>query len=102
MMGTALYTLNVPIAKTSGAFLFLTREEAELPEETNCIRCGRCVEHCPMGLMPLELNSDAVAGDFEAFARNNGHVCIECGACSYVCPAGRYLTQSLSMGRKHG
>lgn len=95
MMGPAMFNLDVPFIKTSSALLCLTRKSAELPPESNCIRCGKCVSACPMGLMPLELNQDAVAKDFTAFDQHNGLDCIECGSCSYVCPAKRHLAQTL-------
>ncbi len=100
MMGIAVYSLDVPIIKTSSAILCLTKDEAILPEESNCIRCGKCVGVCPMGLMPLELNSDVIAKDYEAFDKNHGLDCIECGSCSYVCPAKRHLAQSIRVTKR--
>ncbi len=100
MMGVAVYSLDVPLIKTSSAILCLTKEEAELPEESNCIRCGKCVGVCPMGLMPIELNGDVLANDFEAFEKNHGLDCIECGSCSYVCPAKRHLAQSIRVTKR--
>ena len=95
MMGPAMYNLDVPFIKTSSALLCLTKKSAELPPESNCIRCGKCVSACPMGLLPLELNQDSVAKDFAAFDQHNGLDCIECGSCSYVCPAKRHLAQTV-------
>lgn len=100
MMGIAVYSLDVPIIKTSSAILCLTKDEAILPEESNCIRCGKCVGVCPMGLMPLELNSDVIAKDYDAFDKNHGLDCIECGSCSYVCPAKRHLAQSIRVTKR--
>lgn len=101
MMGAAVFSLDIPIIKTSSAILCFTKAAAELPPERNCIRCGKCVEHCPMGLMPLELNQDSLANDLEAFEKNHGLDCIECGSCSYVCPAKRHLAQSIRTTRKN-
>ena len=53
-----------------------------------------------MGLMPLELNQDALAKDYDAFEAHNGVDCIECGSCSYVCPAKRHLAQSLRITKR--
>lgn len=100
MMGVAIYSLDIPFIKTSSAVLCFSKEAAELPPERNCIRCGKCVEHCPMGLMPLTLNQDALHRDYEAFEKNRGLDCIECGSCSYVCPAKRHLAQSLRSFKK--
>ena len=95
MMGAPLYTLDVPVTKTASALLCLTEEEAPDARERNCIRCGRCVEYCPMGLAPVELNKAAIGGEKAVFEKKHGRDCIECGSCSYVCPAKRHLAQSI-------
>ena len=95
MMGKAIFSTDVPFVKTSSALLCLTKKSAELPPESNCIRCGKCVGACPMGLMPLTLNQDALAGDMAAFEAHNGLDCILCGSCSFVCPAKRHLAQTI-------
>ncbi|MDR1664898.1 MAG: electron transport complex subunit RsxC [Clostridiales bacterium] len=100
MMGVSMFTLDVPVIKTSSAVLLLTEEEAKLPPERGCIRCGRCVDHCPSGLMPLDLNRFAVHGERDLFRKQNGLDCIECGSCSYVCPAKRHLAQSIRAMRR--
>ena len=100
MMGIALSTLNVPIIKGSSAILCLTKEEADLPEERNCIRCGKCVSVCPMNLLPLQLNQYAVNYDVEKFEKCHGMDCIECGSCSFICPAKRHLVQSIRTAKK--
>ena len=95
-----MYTLDVASVKTTSGLLCFTKEEAYIPPERGCIRCGKCVEHCPMGLMPAKLNKLALAKDYEGFAANNGLDCIECGSCSYVCPAKRHLTQTLRICKR--
>ncbi len=100
MMGVSMFTTDIPIIKTSSAILCFTEEEAKIPEERNCIRCGKCVEHCPIHLMPLELNQNVITLDYDSFRKNNGLDCIECGVCSYVCPAKRHLTQSIRYIRR--
>jgi len=95
MMGVALYTPNVPLIKTSSGILCLTEEEAFIPPEQNCIRCGQCINHCPINLLPYRLNEHALVRDFEQFEKDFGTQCIECGSCSYICPAKRHLTQSI-------
>ena len=100
MMGTAIFDTDVPIVKTTGGVLFLTEEEAYIPPEKNCIRCGQCVEHCPTGLIPTELNADILKEDGEAFVKHNGLECIECGSCSYICPAKRRLSQAIRTIRR--
>jgi electron transport complex protein RnfC len=100
MMGTAIFDTDVPIVKTTEGVLFLTEEEAYIPPEKNCIRCGKCVECCPSGLIPTELNADILKEDGEAFVRHNGLDCIECGSCSYICPAKRRLSQAIRTIRR--
>ena len=100
MMGAAMYTLDVPVVKTAGAILCLTKDECEIPPEKSCIRCARCINICPSGLMPLVLNANVIHNEFDKFKKNNGVDCIECGSCSYVCPAKRHLAQSIRYARK--
>lgn len=100
MMGPSMYTLDVASTKTTSGLLCFTKEEAYIPPERNCIRCGKCVEHCPMGLMPLELNQLAIKGMAEEFGNLHGMDCIECGSCSFECPAKRQLAQSIRAMKK--
>ncbi len=101
MMGVAMFDLDVPVIKTSSAIICLTEKEAQMPQEQNCIRCGKCVGHCPMNLMPLELNQYALRGEMDLFEKYRGLDCIECGSCSYVCPAKRHLAQSIRASRRN-
>ena len=100
MMGAAMYSLDVPLTKTCGAVLAFTAREAKMLQERPCIRCGRCANHCPMSLLPLELNSYAISGKIDEFIKLHGKDCIECGTCSYVCPSKRHLTQSFRMVKR--
>jgi electron transport complex protein RnfC len=100
LMGVAISDTQAPIIKTTGGVLFLTEKEAYIPPEEQCIRCGQCVEHCPMGLIPIELNTDVLRENSEAFIKHNGLECIECGSCSYICPAKRRLSQSIRTTRR--
>ncbi len=100
MMGVSIYSLDVPIGKTNSAFLCFSKERAYIGEESNCIRCGRCVSHCPSGLLPLELNKLVIKDDLEGFEACNGLDCIECGSCSFICPAKRHLAQSIRYARR--
>ena len=101
MMGLTMYTIDVPIIKGSSSILCLTKEEAAIPEESNCMRCGKCVAICPMALLPNELNRYAMADDEETFQKYNGMDCIECGACSYTCPSKRHLLHSIRTTKKN-
>jgi len=99
MMGIAQHTDAVPVIKGTSGILIMA--EAETPSLTPnpCIGCARCVEGCPMGLMPTTL-AEWVDHKFLDQAEKAGLMdCIECGTCSYVCPANRHLLQSIRFGK---
>ncbi len=100
MMGPTLSSLDVPIVKTSSCILVLSKDYAFTPEESECIRCGKCVEVCPMRLVPTDLNRLVLDRDFKGFEASHGMNCIECGACQFACPAKRRLTQTCRSGKK--
>lgn len=100
MMGMAISTLDVPVIKGSSGILCLTEKQAVLPEESSCIRCGRCVQACPMFLVPSAIDSLGRRKEYEAFEEEHGMDCIECGSCTFVCPAKRHLIQSIRTSKK--
>ena len=102
MMGSSMFSLDVPITKLSQGFLALDEAESasSLEEEKNCIRCGKCVECCPINLMPFLLNQYVTNNRRKLFRDNNGMDCIECGCCSYICPSKRHLAQSIRTERR--
>ena len=100
MMGTALFDTHVPFQKTTSGILAFTKKKAEIPPASACIRCGKCVDVCPMGLQPVEIVGDLNKKDYAAFIKHNGLDCIECGSCSYTCPAKRHLAQTLRVGKR--
>lgn len=91
MMGSAQSTLEVPLMKGSSGVILMTEEEAVRPDQKNCFRCGKCVDHCPLGLMPLDLSAYANRGDVTSFKKYNGLDCTSCACCSYMCPAHRHV-----------
>ncbi len=99
MMGQALFSLDIPVTKTSSALTCFVRDKAAV-EENPCIHCGRCVQVCPGHVVPQLLMKYALAGDYEAFEKANGMECCECGCCTYVCPAKRNLTQVFKQARQ--
>lgn len=100
MMGITQFSLDVPVIKGTSGILVLTEEEARLPEPTNCIRCGKCVEACPINLMPVNLSAYSLANKHEQAEALNAMDCIECGACSFVCPAKRPLVESIRVSKR--
>jgi len=100
MMGVAQYTLDVPIIKISAAIILMTEQEAARPPEQNCFRCGKCVDHCPIGVIPSELSAYAIRNDQAQFKKYNGMDCMSCACCSYVCPAHRHVAQAINVMKK--
>jgi len=95
MMGIAISNVDVPVVKGTAAILCFTEKEMHNESMSNCIRCGKCVEVCPMELIPNTIHMQAIHSNYEDFLKDNGMDCIECGCCSYVCPAKRELVQSI-------
>jgi electron transport complex protein RnfC len=87
MMGIAQYSLQVPVIKGTSGILAFRRGRQE--KETPCIKCGRCVEVCPMGLMPVRIADYAEKDNFALCLEYGVKDCIECGACAYVCDTKR-------------
>jgi electron transport complex protein RnfC len=99
MMGIAQFSLETSVVKHTNALLAFSEEESNLPPQTPCIRCGRCVRACPMNLMPLKLNKSALRENIEELNKYHVNDCIECGSCSYVCPSKIHLVQSIRLGK---
>jgi len=99
MMGVAQFSLETSVLKQTNAILALNAKDAVLPEESVCIRCGRCAMTCPMNLMPLYINASVQLRDYDSAKAYGVNDCIECGCCSYVCPAKRHLVQSIRLAK---
>jgi electron transport complex protein RnfC len=99
LQGSALHTLDFPIAKdTTAIWLF---SEDEIMDEVNhpCISCGLCVTVCPMRLLPGLLSRYCEFGKWGQAEEAHLFSCIECGCCAYVCPAGRSMVQFMVHGK---
>jgi electron transport complex protein RnfC len=99
MMGFTLGDLSVPITKGTSGVTVLTRAEVHRTIETACVRCGRCVDACPLHLVPTRIALAARAGNIDVAARYYVTACVECGCCAYVCPAGLPLVQLIRLGK---
>lgn len=100
MMGITQFSLDVPVIKGTSGILVLSEEEARLPEPSACIRCGKCVETCPINLMPVNISANALLDRFEQAEALHALDCIECGSCSFVCPAKRPLVDSIRVAKR--
>jgi len=99
MMGQALHQLESPMGRADTAVLVMTEDEAHLPFERPCIRCARCVDHCPVFLNPITLANYAEKEIIEGLERLKVNDCIECGTCSFICPAKKPLVQNIIIGK---
>lgn len=91
---------TISIAKGTGGIIVLNREESEVYEEGPCIRCGRCVDTCPVGLNPYLMKRYCDANDIAEAEKNNVMDCILCGCCSFTCPSRRFLTASFKIAKE--
>lgn len=100
MMGIAIINDQYPLLKNNNAVLALAEEDVSDPEETACIRCGRCVRACPLDLMPNEIDRAYYAKDIALLQKLKVNLCMECGSCAYVCPSKRYLVMNNRLAKK--
>lgn len=101
MMGAAVYTLDLPVTKTSSCILALSVDTTKGLDPTECIRCGKCLYACPEHLMPIQLKNTADNGEYKEFEKLGGLECIGCGCCTYICPAKRRLSQTITMAKRY-
>lgn len=99
MMGFAVSSLDIPVTKTTSAVLFLTEDEIDTRPHSQCIRCGWCLDACPMGIDPKEIGLFVEANRAEETEPLGVFECFECGSCAYVCPAKRPLVQFVRLAK---
>ena len=99
MMGLALMDDTMPVLKQNNAILALSEEDVLQTEASPCIRCGRCVDACPMHLVPPSIAAAYKNGDPAAMEKLDVGSCMECGCCSFACPAHRHIVQTMRMAK---
>jgi electron transport complex protein RnfC len=99
MMGFAFTNPATPVTKGTSGLTILTEADVHKAEETNCVRCGRCVDVCPMKLVPTKIALASRHGDVALTRRYNIMACFECGSCAYICPASLPLVQLIRTGK---
>ena len=99
MMGRAIANIDACTVKGSSSILYLSEALTKRKPESNCIRCGKCADACPMGLEPFLLNRLYKAGDLGQLEDNAAQDCIECGCCLYSCPANIPLLDNIRQAK---
>ena len=99
MMGGAAPSADFPVLKQNNGLLLFSKKAAALPEPSACIRCGRCIEACPMGLEPVVIAQDFANKDFAALKARCVDLCVACGSCTYACPAKRPVSQTMGLAK---
>ncbi len=99
MMGFAFANLDAPVTKGTSAMTVLTAEDVRKADETACIRCGRCVDACPMNLVPTKIALASRAKDVDLAQAYHIMACFECGSCAFTCPASIPLVQLIRTGK---
>ena len=100
MMGAAQFDLAVPTIKACNAVTVLGKKNRFAVEDPHCIRCGKCIDVCPMRLVPALMYQTLFSNDLELIKASNLLDCCECGCCAYNCPAGVPLVLAFRSGKQ--
>ncbi|MFN0054789.1 MAG: electron transport complex subunit RsxC [Planctomycetales bacterium] len=100
MMGFTVTNLSIPVTKGTGGLTVFAQAELDAESATACIRCGRCLDVCPLGLMPTRIAQAIRHDQLDLARRMDLEACCECGCCAYECPARVPLVQYLRMGKQ--
>jgi len=99
MMGFAIPTLEAPMAKGSSGLVLMDESSARMLDEHACLRCARCVDVCPLNLLPSLIAASVKAQDLDNADKAGLSDCMKCGSCAYVCPANIRLVQWIDTGK---
>jgi electron transport complex protein RnfC len=99
LTGQAVSSLEMPVSKDMTQIIALDKDHLYTPITDVCMKCGYCVQSCPMRLMPFLISGYSESGHYELAAKNDIFSCIECGCCAYVCPAKIPMVQWIQLGK---
>ena len=99
IMGIAQYSLDIPIIKGITGIVFISKKDLEIYEELPCIRCGKCVDICPVNLMPTDIGRMVKYSRWHYLDELHPSDCMECGACAYICPSRVPLVQYIKLAK---
>lgn len=99
MMGMAQHSMDIAVIKGTSGILTLMERDVTPSKEYACIKCARCIDVCPMGLMPQRIVQGIMFGNLDEALEANLMDCIECGCCSFICPAKRPLLEYIRAGK---
>ena len=99
MMGISQFTDEVPVIKGTSCILVLGEGKAESVEEYPCISCARCVDVCPMNLLPTTMSNQVEFERWDDLRAYGATDCIECGCCTYICPSRRRIVERIKFGK---
>ena len=99
MMGKAISNLNAYTVKGMSSLLIMSEKESKRGEVYECLRCGKCVQACPMGLEPYMLHAFTDLQRYEDCEKYGIMNCIECGSCSFGCPSNRPILDMIRVGK---
>lgn len=99
MMGKAIVSLEVPVCKGTNSITVLTGDDAHRKAVQPCIRCGKCVDACPMGLEPYLLATLSSLKEYERLEKEDVTSCISCGSCQFTCPSHRPILDNILQGK---
>ena len=99
MMGKAISNLNAFTVKGMSSLLLMTEKESKRGEVYECLRCGKCMQACPMGLEPYMLHALTDLQRYEDCEKHGIMNCIECGSCSFGCPSNRPILDMIRVGK---
>ena len=100
MMGMAQFSLDAPVIKTTSSLIALSEAPKIFDKAMPCIRCGKCVEHCPMKLLPVSISKAALSENYDLAEKLHATDCLDCGLCSYICPSNQNPVEFIRRAKK--